>query len=82
MNAGNPCAAGPHGRDCRRGDYDRLFAGIRFDELDGDLLYVAARYEECAAEIEDGFALHIAIIATAILKSHVEIVLVRPKVLQ
>ena len=62
--------------------YDRLFAGIRFDELDGDLLYVAARDEECAAEIEDDFALHIAIIATAILKSHVEIVLVLPKVLQ
>jgi|ERR1044071_3827406 hypothetical protein len=62
--------------------YDRLFAGVRFDELDGGLLYVAARDEECAAEIEDDFALHIAIIATAVLTTHVEIVVVLPKVLQ
>lgn len=62
--------------------YDRLFAGVRFDELDGDLLYVAARNEECATEIEDDFALHIAIIATAVLQTHVDIVLVLPKVLQ
>ena len=54
--------------------YDRLFAGVRFDELDGGLLYVAARDEECAAEIEDDFA--------AVLTTHVEIVVVLPKVLQ
>jgi hypothetical protein len=32
--------------------FDRLFAGIRFDELDGCLLYVFARGEESAAQIE------------------------------
>jgi hypothetical protein len=62
--------------------YDRLFAGIRFDELDGDLLYVAARNEDCATEIEDEFAPHIAVVASAVLKTRVEIVLVLPKVLQ
>jgi hypothetical protein len=59
--------------------FDRLFAGIRFDELDGDLLYVYAKDEEAAAEIEDTFALHISIVATDILKREVGIVLVLPK---
>jgi hypothetical protein len=39
--------------------FDRLFVGIRFDELDGYLLYVFAKDEETAAEIEDDFASHI-----------------------
>jgi hypothetical protein len=59
--------------------FDRLFAGIRFDELDGDLLYVYARDEETADEIEDTFALHISIVAGEILKCEVAIVLVLPK---
>jgi hypothetical protein len=59
--------------------FDRLFAGVRFDELDGDLLYVYAKDEDCAAEMEDGFALHISIIASDILKRDVGIVLVLPK---
>jgi hypothetical protein len=59
--------------------FDRLFTGVRFDELDGDLLYVYARDEESAAEIEDTFALHVSIIATEILKRKVGIVLVLPK---
>ena len=29
--------------------FDRLFAGIRFDEADGPLLYAYARNEEAAA---------------------------------
>ena len=62
--------------------FDRLFSGIRFDELDGCLLYVFARDEECAAQIEDEFSLHISIIASQILKQEVEVVLVLPKVLQ
>jgi hypothetical protein len=53
--------------------FDRLFAGIQFDEVDG------AKDEETAAEIEDNFALHISIIATEILKREVGIVLVLPK---
>jgi hypothetical protein len=47
--------------------------------LDGDILYVNARDEESAAEMEDVFALHISIIATDILKREVGIVLVLPK---
>jgi hypothetical protein len=59
--------------------FDRLFAGIRFDEVEGDILYVFAIDEERAAEIEDKFALHISIIATSILKRAIGIVLVLPK---
>jgi hypothetical protein len=59
--------------------FDRLFAGVRFDEVDGDILYVFAKDEEAAAEIEDNFALHISTIATDILKREVGIVLVLPK---
>jgi hypothetical protein len=59
--------------------FDRLFIGVRFDELDGDILYVYAEDEETAAEMEDVFALHISIIATDVLKREVGIVLVLPK---
>ena len=59
--------------------FDRLFAGVRFDEVDGDILFVYARDEETAAEMEDSFALHISIIATQILKREICIVLVLPK---
>jgi hypothetical protein len=59
--------------------FDRLFTGIRFEELDGDLLYVFAKDEETAAEIEDTFALHISIVAGEILKCEASIVLVLPK---
>jgi hypothetical protein len=59
--------------------FDWLFAGVRFDEVDGDILYVYAKDEETAAEIEDNFALHISIVATDILKLEVGIVLVLPK---
>jgi hypothetical protein len=59
--------------------FDRLFAGVRFGEVDGDILYVYARDEETAAEMEDTFALHISIVATDILKREVGIVLVLPK---
>jgi hypothetical protein len=59
--------------------FDRLFAGVQFDEVDGDLLYVFAKDEETAAEIEDNFALHISILATDILKHEIGIVLVLPK---
>jgi hypothetical protein len=59
--------------------FDRLFAGVRFDEVDGDILYVYAKDEETAAEMEDTFALHISIIATNILEREISIVLVLPK---
>ena len=41
--------------------FDRLFAGARFDEVDGDLLYVFAKDEETAAEMEESFSLHISL---------------------
>jgi hypothetical protein len=56
-----------------------LFAGARFDEVDGDLLYVYARDEETAAEMEDNFVLHISLVAMDILKREIGIVLVLPK---
>jgi hypothetical protein len=52
--------------------FDRLFAGIRFDETDGPLLYVYARNEDAAAEIEDDYSLHIAVIASRILSREVD----------
>lgn len=58
------------------GTYDRLFAGIRFDEIDGDILFVYARSERCANEIEDNFSMHISIIASKILDREVNIVMV------
>jgi hypothetical protein len=61
------------------GTFDRLFAGVRFDEVDGDILFVYAKDEESAAEMEDSFALHISIVATGILKREIAIVLVLPK---
>ena len=62
--------------------FDRLFAGIRFDETDGPMLYAHAKNEDVAAEIEDEFSLHIAIIASKIVGREIELVVVMPKVLQ
>ena len=59
--------------------FDRLFSGVRFDEVDGDVLFVFAKDEETAAEIEDNFCLQISIVATGILGREVGIVLVLPK---
>jgi hypothetical protein len=39
--------------------FDRLFAGVEFNEVDGDILFVYAQSEDCAAEMEDRFALQI-----------------------
>jgi hypothetical protein len=64
-----------------RRPFDRLFQGVRFGEVDGDVLFVYAKDEEAAAEIEDTFALHISIIATGILKRQIGIVMVFPKTL-
>ena len=59
--------------------FDRLFAGVRFDEADGDILFVYAKDEETADEIEDEFALHISIIASKILGREINIVMVLPR---
>jgi len=62
--------------------FDRVFTGVRFAEIDGPLLYVYARDEHTAAEIEDDFALFILDAASGILKHEVKLVVVLPKVLQ
>jgi hypothetical protein len=62
-------------------EYDRLFLGFQCTELEGDILFVDALDEDCAAEIEDPFSLHIAIIATEILRADVASVVVLPRVL-
>jgi len=62
--------------------FDRVFAGVRFAESDGPLLYVYSRDEQTAAEIEDDFSLLIADAASRILKREIEVVVVLPKVLQ
>ena len=62
--------------------FDRVFAGVRFAEADGPLLYVYARDEQASAEIEDDFSFLIADIASRILQRDVELVVVLPKVLQ
>jgi hypothetical protein len=59
--------------------FDRLFAGVHFDEVDGDILFVYAGDEDTAAEMEDNFALHISIVATGVLKREVGIVLILPR---
>jgi chromosomal replication initiation ATPase DnaA len=62
--------------------FDRLFAGIRFDEIDGPMLYAYAKNEDVASEIEDEFSLHIATVASKIIGREIELVVVMPKVLQ
>ena len=62
--------------------FDRVFAGVRLAETDGPLLYVYAKDESAAAEIEDDFSLLIAEVACRLLKREIELVVVLPKVLQ
>nr|WP_244646109.1 hypothetical protein [Bradyrhizobium campsiandrae] len=62
--------------------FDRLFAGIRFDKLDDTMLYAFARDEEIASDIEDSYAPYIAAVATQVLDTQVDVVVVMPKVLQ
>jgi hypothetical protein len=62
--------------------FDRVFAGVKFAETDGSLLYVYAKDKRSAASIEDDFSLLIADVASRILKREVELVVVLPKVLQ
>ncbi|MCP3462622.1 hypothetical protein [Bradyrhizobium sp. CCGUVB23] len=59
--------------------FDRLFAGVRFDEVDGDILFVYAKNEDTAAKIEHEFALHISIVASKILECEINIVMVLPR---
>jgi hypothetical protein len=62
-------------------EFDRLFAGVDFEEVEDSILYVSAKNEETAAEIEDIYSLHICTLALDILKREIDIVLVSPKLL-
>ena len=81
-NAGIMPSTLPNLADTDDETFDRLFAGIRFDEIDGNLLFAIARDEDCASEIEDEFSHHLAVVATQVLKHSVDVVVVLPKVLQ
>jgi hypothetical protein len=62
--------------------FNGIFARARFAETDRPLLYVYARNQDCAAEIEDDLSLLIANIASKVLKHYNELAVVLPKVLQ
>jgi hypothetical protein len=62
--------------------FDRLFSGILFEETEGQLLFVYAKDEDTANEIEENFTLPLALIASAILNRAIDDVLVLPTVLQ
>lgn len=51
---------------------------MRFDEVDGDVLFVYAKDEDTAAKIE-AFALHISIVSSNILDRGINIVMVLPR---
>lgn len=60
-------------------EFDRLFLGVEFAEVDGDILYVLALNEDLATELEEKYGAHIAAIASRILKRPIDIVMVLPK---
>jgi hypothetical protein len=66
----------------RRQSIRPAIGGVQFAETDGPLLFASAKNEECAAELEDDFALPIADIASRVLKREIELVVVLPMVLQ
>lgn len=63
-------------------EFDRLFAGVNFAEVEDCILYVNATDSEIADEIEDTYSLHIATLASGILDREIEFVMVFPKVCQ
>jgi hypothetical protein len=52
-------------------EFDRLFPGVQFSEVDGDILFCFAMNEELAAEMEDKYALRISIVASDILRTDI-----------
>jgi hypothetical protein len=62
--------------------FDRIFAGLRFDNLEGTMLYAFAMNEEAASDIEDSYSPYIAAVASQVLNRQVDVVVVMPKVLQ
>jgi hypothetical protein len=59
-------------------NYDRLFLGAVFGEVDEKILYVFAATESLAAEIEEKFALHLSIVASQIAGTPVDFVVALP----
>lgn len=59
--------------------FNRLFGGVRFEEVDGNILFVYAKDARAAAEMENSFAPHISTVATDILRREVSVVLVLPE---
>lgn len=59
--------------------FDQLFLGATFDEVADKILYVFARTEKLAAEIEENYALHLSIVASQITGAPVEFVQVLPE---
>jgi hypothetical protein len=62
--------------------FDRIFAGVEFDELDGDVLFVSAMDEDKGNEMEEKFGLAISVIAAEVLNRPIDIVVILPRVLQ
>jgi hypothetical protein len=62
--------------------FDRIFAGVEFDELDGDVLFVSAMDEDKGTEMEEKFGLAISVIAAEVLQRPIDIVVILPRVLQ
>lgn len=62
-------------------EFDRLFLGIQFGEVEGDILYAYAPEADLAEELEEKYSLHMSIIAADILKRPIGIVMVLPRVL-
>ena len=62
--------------------FDQVFAGVKFAETDGPMLYVLFEGRTDRRGVEDDFSLLIADVASRILKREVELVVVLPKVLQ
>jgi hypothetical protein len=62
--------------------FDRIFAGVEFDELDGDILFVSAMDEDKGSEMEEKFGLAISVIAAEVLQRPIDIVVILPRVLQ
>ena len=56
--------------------FDRLFTGVEFNEVDGDILFVYARSKDSAAQMEERFALHISTIAAENLGRDIGVVMV------
>jgi hypothetical protein len=57
--------------------FDRVFASVSFDEVDGDMLYVYSNADNCP-EIANDYGLRIMTIATELLGRQVNSIMVFP----